>query len=158
MMRAAVISVRLIVLAVSDVISFPYMDLREPSARNMRHMLASVVLRLLGSRVVHEVVEQSLFPMLSSSLKTDVDLSMEAFAASAVDLSGESIFNRLLLVLHGLLSSSRPRWLKSKKDFSVFDREVAESLQVSSLTSILVMVLVLMYNAAKRKFQITGAH
>ncbi|GFZ06845.1 RNA polymerase II transcription mediator [Actinidia rufa] len=101
----------------------------EPSARNMRHMLASVVLRLLGSRVVHEVVEQSLFPMLSSSLKTDVDLSMEAFAASAVDLSGESLFNRLLLVLHGLLSSSRPRWLKSKKDFSVFDREVAESLQ-----------------------------
>ncbi|XP_057464204.1 LOW QUALITY PROTEIN: mediator of RNA polymerase II transcription subunit 12-like [Actinidia eriantha] len=101
----------------------------EPSARNMRHMLASVVLRLLGSRVVHEVVEQSLFPMLSSSLKTDVDLSMEDFTASAVDLSGESLFNRLLLVLHGLLSSSRPRWLKSKKDFSVFDREVAESLQ-----------------------------
>ncbi|PSS24304.1 Mediator of RNA polymerase II transcription subunit like [Actinidia chinensis var. chinensis] len=101
----------------------------EPSARNLRHMLASVVLRLLGSRVVHEVVEQSLFPMLSSSLKVDVDLSMEAFAPAAVDLSGESLFNRLLLVLHGLLGSSRPRWLKSKKDFSVFDFEVADSLQ-----------------------------
>lgn len=109
---------------------FTFVFVREPSARNMRHMFASVILHLLGSRVVHEDVERSFSPLMSSSLKRDVDLSTEAFAASAVDLSGESLFDRLLLVLHGLLSSCRPSWLKSKKDFSVFDREVAESLQV----------------------------
>ncbi|XP_058225582.1 mediator of RNA polymerase II transcription subunit 12 [Rhododendron vialii] len=101
----------------------------EASARTMRHVFASVILHLLGSRVVHEDVERSFSPLMSSSLKRDVDLSTEAFAASAVDLSGESLFDRLLLVLHGLLSSCQPSWLKSKKDFSVFDREVAESLQ-----------------------------
>ncbi|KAH7863983.1 hypothetical protein Vadar_024303 [Vaccinium darrowii] len=101
----------------------------EPSARNMRHMFASVILHLLGSRVVHEDVERSFSPLMSPSLRRDVDLSTEAFAASVVDLSGESLFDRLLLVLHGLLSSCRPSWLKSKKEFSVFDREVAETLQ-----------------------------
>ncbi|CAL5383002.1 unnamed protein product [Camellia sinensis] len=101
----------------------------EPSVRNMRHMLASVILRLLGSRVVHEDVDQFFFPTNSSFLKRDVGLSMEAFAASAIDLSGESLFDRLLLVLHGLLSSCRPSWLKSRKEFPAFDNEVAESLQ-----------------------------
>ncbi|KAE8733322.1 Mediator of RNA polymerase II transcription subunit 12 [Hibiscus syriacus] len=84
----------------------------EPSARNMRHMLASVILRLLGSRVVHEDLE--LMPSVVSS-----------------EISGDSLFDRLLLVLHGLLSSCRPSWLKSKdaKDFSGFDRESVEGLQ-----------------------------
>ncbi|KAE8665811.1 Mediator of RNA polymerase II transcription subunit 12 [Hibiscus syriacus] len=84
----------------------------EPSARNMRHMLASVILRLLGSRVVHEDVE--LMPSVVSS-----------------EMSGDGLFDRLLLVLHGLLSSCRPSWLKSKdaKDFSGLDRESVEGLQ-----------------------------
>ncbi|KAL4352304.1 hypothetical protein GQ457_06G032040 [Hibiscus cannabinus] len=84
----------------------------EPSARNMRHTLASVILRLLGSRVVHEDVE--LMPSVVSS-----------------EMSGDSLFDCLLLVLHGLLSSCRPSWLKSKdaKDFSGFDRESVEGLQ-----------------------------
>ncbi|CAK7348884.1 unnamed protein product [Dovyalis caffra] len=110
----------------------------EPSGRNMRHMLAPVILRLLGSRVVHEDAELSFYPLQSFQSKRDLELPLEAASA---DLSGESLFDRLLLVLHGLLSSSRPSWLKSRsasssksinessKDFAGFDREVVESLQ-----------------------------
>lgn len=112
----------------------------EPSGRNMRHMLASVILRLLGSRVVHEDADLPFYPTHSSISKREVETMMEASpVAASVYLSSESLFDRLLLVLHGLLSSSKPSWLKSKpaskssiestKDFSPFDREVAESLQ-----------------------------
>ncbi|KAI3804204.1 hypothetical protein L1987_25577 [Smallanthus sonchifolius] len=93
----------------------------EPSSRNLRHMLALVALRLLGSRVVHE----------------DADLSSPTSAT--IDL-GESLFDRLLLVLHALLSSSLPCWLRPKllskstpegsRDSTLFDHEVAESLQI----------------------------
>ncbi|KAL8263474.1 hypothetical protein R6Q59_021604 [Mikania micrantha] len=86
----------------------------EPSSRNMRRMLASVVLRLLGSRVVHEDANPG---------------------SAAVDL-GESLFDRLLLLLHGLLSTSLPCWLRPSKsttegsrESTLFDHEVAESLQ-----------------------------
>ncbi|KAM7276567.1 hypothetical protein ACFE04_018433 [Oxalis oulophora] len=93
-----------------------------PSGRNMRYMLASVILRLLGNRVVHE----------------DVDLTHATMEVSA-DFSCDNLFDRLLLVLHGLLCSSQPGWLKSKatsksnnessKGIYVFDRDVAENLQ-----------------------------
>lgn len=109
----------------------------EPSGRSMRHTLASVVLRLLGSRVVHEDAGHTISSTLNLS-KRDVESHAEA-SATCVLLSGESLFDRLLLLLHGLLSSYRPSWLKLKsnskstselgKDFSVFDREVAENLQ-----------------------------
>ncbi|KAL8195956.1 hypothetical protein R6Q57_024956 [Mikania cordata] len=86
----------------------------EPSSRDMRHMLALVVLRLLGSRVVHEDANP---------------------ASAAVDL-GEGLFDRLLLLLHGLLSTSLPCWLRPSKsttegsrESTLFDHEVAESLQ-----------------------------
>ncbi|KAJ4952514.1 hypothetical protein NE237_029346 [Protea cynaroides] len=112
---------------------------REPSSRNMRHMLALVVLRLLGSRVVHEDADLSFYPVQRSSNKKELDSPMEVSGASPFDLSGDSLFDRLLSVLHGLLSNCRPSWLKPKsaskstlkspKDFPVFDREVAESLQ-----------------------------
>ncbi|KAJ0665857.1 putative mediator complex, subunit Med12 [Helianthus annuus] len=92
----------------------------EPSFRSLRHMLASVVLRLLGSRVVHE----------------DADLYNPTSAS--VDL-GESLYDRLLLVLHALLSTSQPYWLRPKssskatsegsRDSNPYDREVAEKLQ-----------------------------
>ncbi|XP_011036341.1 PREDICTED: mediator of RNA polymerase II transcription subunit 12 isoform X2 [Populus euphratica] len=109
----------------------------EPSGRNMRQMLASVILRLLGSRVVHEDAELSLYPLPSFQSKRKLELQLEAASA---DLSGGSLFDQLLLILHGLLSSSRPSWLKSRsassskavnefKDFSGFDRELVESLQ-----------------------------
>lgn len=91
---------------------------REPSGRNMRYALASVILRLLGSRVVHE----------DSCHSVNTASNREAF------LYGESLFDCLLLVLHMLLSSYQPSWLKMKAeskstDYAVFDREVAESLQ-----------------------------
>ncbi|XVF22542.1 hypothetical protein REPUB_Repub12eG0181100 [Reevesia pubescens] len=97
----------------------------EPSARNMRHMLATVILRLLGSRVVHEDVDLS-FNLIQ--LKRDVEM-LSSVASS--EMSRESLFDRLLLVLHGLLSSCQPSWLRSKtaKDFSGFDCEAVESLQ-----------------------------
>ncbi|XVF80070.1 hypothetical protein PTKIN_Ptkin15bG0041200 [Pterospermum kingtungense] len=97
----------------------------EPSARNMRHMLASVILRLLGSRVVHEDVDLS-FNLLQS--KRDGELMSSVVST---EMNGESLFDRLLLVLHALLSSSQPSWLRSKtaKDFSGFDREALENLQ-----------------------------
>ncbi|KAI3444539.1 hypothetical protein Pfo_001204 [Paulownia fortunei] len=109
---------------------------REPSGRNMRYTLASVVLRLLGSRVVHEDACHFVNTALISS-KRDVESLMET-SSSATFLCGESLFDCLLLVLHVLLSSYQPSWLKMKseskstecsKDYAVFDREVAESLQ-----------------------------
>ncbi|XVF33327.1 hypothetical protein REPUB_Repub17cG0158800 [Reevesia pubescens] len=97
----------------------------EPSTRNLRNTLASIILRLLGSRVVHEDVDLS-FNLIQ--LKRDVEL-VPSVASS--EMSGDSLFDRLLLVLHGLLSSCQPSWLRSKtaKDFSGFDREAVESLQ-----------------------------
>ncbi|OMP00404.1 Mediator complex, subunit Med12 [Corchorus olitorius] len=105
----------------------------EQSARNMRHMLASVILRLLGSRVVHEDVDLSL-----NLLNSKRDMEMMSSVASS-EMSGDSLFDRLLLVLHGLLSSCQPNWLRSKtatkatsefaKNSSGFDREAVESLQ-----------------------------
>lgn len=113
---------------------------REPSGRNMRHTLASVILRLLGNRIVHEDVDLSLIPILHYLPKTEVESSTEATSTVISDLSGGSLFDRLLLVLHGLLSNCQPSWLKSKptskstneytKDISVLDRELAENLQV----------------------------
>ncbi|KAL3829667.1 hypothetical protein ACJIZ3_018469 [Penstemon smallii] len=105
---------------------------REPSSRNMRYVLASVILRLLGSRVVHEDASHSLNPAFISS-KRDMESLVETSTANAL-LCGESLFDSLLLMLHVLLSSHQPSWLKSKstqfsKDCVVFYREVAESLQ-----------------------------
>lgn len=108
-------------------------------SRNMRQSLASVILRLLGSRVVHEDADLSLYSTQSPPSKREAESLMEASTAASLDLSGESLFDRLLLVLHGLLSSCQPSWLKSKsasksttesiKEFSGFDREAAENLQ-----------------------------
>lgn len=139
---------------------------RDPSGRNMRHMLASVILRLLGSRVVHEDADLFFYPMQNSQSKREVESPLEAVS---VDLSGDSLFDRLLLVLHGLLSSCQPSWLKSRpacnstnessKDSAGFDREVGraflatgerdqvvESLQVCSLNSILFQLIVFSFD------------
>lgn len=111
----------------------------------MRHFLASVILRLLGSRVVYEDADLSHYSTQSPPSKREAETLMEASTAASLDLSGESLFDRLLLVLHGLLSSCQPSWLRLKpsskstteptKDFSGFDREVAENLQVRSFDS-----------------------
>ncbi|KAJ1408629.1 Mediator complex, subunit Med12 [Sesbania bispinosa] len=57
--------------------------------------------------------------------------------------SVEGLFDRLLLILHGLLSNSPPSWLRLKpvskttnepmREFSGFDREFLESLQMGSM-------------------------
>ncbi|CAH1412048.1 unnamed protein product [Lactuca virosa] len=111
----------------------------EPSSRSMRHMLASVVLRLLGSRVVHEDADLS-SPASRFSIKREVESMIES--SGTVDLGG-SLFDRLLLVLHALLSGCQPHWMKPKTlskstieattttttTTNLYDREAAESLQ-----------------------------
>ncbi|EXC06808.1 Putative mediator of RNA polymerase II transcription subunit 12 [Morus notabilis] len=111
----------------------------EPSGKNMRHTLASVILRLLGNRVVHEDVDLSLNHIQHNLSKREVESSTDAASAIITDLSGGSLFDRLLLVLHVLLSGVQPSWLRSKpgpkstneytRDISVIDRELAENLQ-----------------------------
>jgi hypothetical protein len=78
--------------------------------------------------------------------------------AASADLSGESLFDRLLLVLHGLLSSSRPSWLKprpasssksvneSSKDCAGFDRDLVESLQVCYLIPVFQLTAMVVSN------------
>lgn len=102
-------------------------------------MLAAVILHLLGSRVVYEDLDQSNLTLEMSS-KREVELMVDAYSAASVDLSGENLFDRLLSVLHVLLSSCQPSWLKLKsnsksaiesvRSCTVFDRDVAESMQV----------------------------
>uniref|UniRef100_A0A7N0UQH3 Mediator complex subunit Med12 domain-containing protein n=1 Tax=Kalanchoe fedtschenkoi TaxID=63787 RepID=A0A7N0UQH3_KALFE len=110
-------------------------------SRNMRHMLASVVLRLLGSPIVYEDADLLYLPMQIHAGKREKESRMDCSSttAASVNLVPENVFDRLLLVLHGLLSSYKPSWLKSKttlkssndhlKDVSIFDREMVESLQ-----------------------------
>ena len=107
----------------------------------MRHMLASVILRLLGSRIVHEDANLTFCPTHSSMVKKEVESSSEASLAIFADLPGESLFGSMLLILHGLLSSCQPSWLglkiaakstnETRKDSTALVRELAESLQVS---------------------------
>nr|XP_029117323.1 mediator of RNA polymerase II transcription subunit 12 isoform X2 [Elaeis guineensis] len=111
---------------------------REQSSRNMRQMLAAIILRLLGARVVHEDADLYL-PMHVGSSQKDAETLVEGSVAASLDYSIDSLFDRLLCVLHGLLSNCKPSWLKPKsvskstvkspRDFSAFDRETAESLQ-----------------------------
>ncbi|XP_077225872.1 mediator of RNA polymerase II transcription subunit 12-like [Tasmannia lanceolata] len=112
---------------------------REPSSRNMRHMLASILLRLLGTRLVHEDADLSFFPLPRNSPSKEAESLMEVSAAESLNFCGDSLFDRFLSFLHGLLSSCKPSWLKPKssskstgkssRDFCVFDREAAENLQ-----------------------------
>lgn len=113
---------------------------REPSVRNMRHSLATVILRLLCNRVVHEDADTSVNIMHSSLLKREGESPSEAASAAFVNFSVEGLFDRLLLVLHALLSDCLPSWLRSKpsmktineppREFSGIDRELLETLQV----------------------------
>lgn len=101
----------------------------------MRHMLASVLLRLLGNRVVYEDSDLSVYSNLARKGEADSDFSLSPSP------SGDSLFDRFLCVLHGLLSRHKPAWMKFPKshmkstdkfprEFPILDREVAESLQV----------------------------
>uniref|UniRef100_A0A0E0MAF7 Mediator complex subunit Med12 domain-containing protein n=1 Tax=Oryza punctata TaxID=4537 RepID=A0A0E0MAF7_ORYPU len=86
---------------------------------NMRQTLASSLLSLVGTRVVYE----------------DAD-SLEPYMDVLFDCPSESLFDRLLCVLHALLGNSQPSWLKTKPsskpfshDLSAIDKEVIKSLQ-----------------------------
>ncbi|CAL9154196.1 unnamed protein product [Musa hybrid cultivar] len=103
--------------------------------RNMRQMLAPIILRLLGKRLVYEDADVCPSTIHMDPLKRELDSPIEA---SLLDHSSDSLFDRLLAVLHGLLSSYKASWLKSKsvtksaikaRDISAFDREAAENLQ-----------------------------
>lgn len=123
----------------AEIINFENIS-RDPSGRNMRQTLAGIILRLLGARVVYEEAD------LPTSMKREAGSSpSEALFYSADSLSdrpGEGLFDRLVCVLHALLGSCKPSWLKPKlppskatvkspRDFPAFDREAAENLQVS---------------------------
>lgn len=106
----------------------------------MRHTLASIIVRLLGTRFIHEDADLSLSAAAVALQKRETESNGEASTIASWDHPGDSLFDMLLSVLHGLLSSCKPSWLKPKsaskstvkspRDFSAFDREVAESLQV----------------------------
>ncbi|VVB06803.1 unnamed protein product [Arabis nemorensis] len=105
----------------------------ETSFRNTRHALASTIVRLLGSRVVYED-SAVCSPPRSDLSKAETESTIDP--SSMADFSSEVLFDRLLFVLHGLLSNHQPNWLKprpssneSSKDFTLFDRDAAESLQ-----------------------------
>ncbi|XP_010523017.1 PREDICTED: mediator of RNA polymerase II transcription subunit 12 [Tarenaya hassleriana] len=113
---------------------------RETSSRSTRQTLGSTIIRLLGSQVVYEDSTPRLY--CSSNLSsTDAESRVDppAMAMTMSDCSSEALFDRLLFLLHGLLSNHQPRWLnprpasklliESSKDFAPFDRDVAESLQ-----------------------------
>ncbi|MED6168092.1 hypothetical protein PIB30_008747 [Stylosanthes scabra] len=94
----------------------------------MRHTLASVILRLLGSRVVHDAD----YLANCSPLRKEVE---SPFEAASVD----GLFDRLLLILHGLFNSCLPSWLRWKpssktaneptREFCGSDQELIGTLQ-----------------------------
>ncbi|KAI4378004.1 hypothetical protein MLD38_015551 [Melastoma candidum] len=112
---------------------------REPMGRNLRHMLASVILRLLGNQLIYDDAGGAFCHVQSHSSKRDGELHVEQSSHASPCLFGESLFDWLLSVLHGLLSSYPPAWLKSRpttrtahenrKDFSEIDKDAAENLQ-----------------------------
>ncbi|GAB2217351.1 hypothetical protein Droror1_Dr00000526 [Drosera rotundifolia] len=111
----------------------------EPSGMNPRSMLAPVIIRLLGSRVVYEDANISLKSATSVPSKRQAELLAEGSDAVFVDFASQNLFDWLLLTLHVLLSNTQPSWLRlrssskgsseSSKNFCGVDREMAESLQ-----------------------------
>uniref|UniRef100_K4A4N6 Mediator complex subunit Med12 domain-containing protein n=1 Tax=Setaria italica TaxID=4555 RepID=K4A4N6_SETIT len=79
-----------------------------------------------------------LLPVIMAD-RREVDSLLEPPLDVLLDRPGESLFERLLCVLHALLGSCKPSWLKSRpaskstirtqRDFSAFDNEAAEGLQ-----------------------------
>jgi hypothetical protein len=116
------------------------------NSRSMRHTLASAILGLLTTRMIYEDADLPLPPTNTSALRREADSLLEPPLDVLLDRPGESLFERLLCVLHALLGSCKPSWLKSRsspkpsiktqRDFSAFDTEAAEGLQVSSSHSV----------------------
>lgn len=104
---------------------------------NKRQTLAPVLLRLLGTRVVQEDADQLCSWEPSTSL-SDFERNSQATSAAAAASAGEPLFDRLLSILHALLSNTWAVWLKPRskgsakpfRDISPFDKDVAERMQV----------------------------
>ena len=87
------------------------------------------------------------FFIRKARLRREVDSLLEPPVDVLLDRPRESLFERLLCVLHALLGSSKPSWLKSKavskptvrapRDIPAFDNEAAVGLQVSSMLKLL---------------------
>ena len=109
----------------------------------MRQTLASAILYLLAARIIYEDADSPLPPASLGTLRREVDSLLEPPVDVLLDRSSESLFERLLCVLHALLGNSKPSWLKSKsvskpttrapRDIPAFDSEAAVGLQVSSM-------------------------
>jgi hypothetical protein len=105
---------------------------------NKRQNIAPVLLRLLGTRVVQEEADP-LFSWEPSSSFSDFERNSQATSAAAAASAGEPLFDRLLSILHALLSNTWAVWLKPRKavktfrDISPFDKEAAERMQVFAL-------------------------
>ncbi|KAG0553240.1 hypothetical protein BDA96_01G577100 [Sorghum bicolor] len=107
--------------------------------RSMRQTLASAILGLLATRMIYEDADLPLPPTNANALRREMDSLLEPPLDVLLDRPGESLFERLLCVLHALLGSYKPSWLKSRsasrstnrtqRDFSAFDNEAAEGLQ-----------------------------
>lgn len=95
-----------------------------------------MLLRLLGTRVVQEEADP-LFSWETSSSFNDFERNSQVTSAAAAASAGEPLFDRLLSILHALLSNTWAVWLKPRKgsvkpfrDISPFDKEAAERMQV----------------------------
>ena len=108
----------------------------------MRSLLAPVLLRLLGTRFVQESIETFCFVQHDSLPISGWDLEWNA-AANAVVMAGENLFDRILSVLHALLSNTWASWLKQKPSYKAnsrpprevppFDKEITHRMQVNNI-------------------------
>ncbi|XP_047089188.1 LOW QUALITY PROTEIN: mediator of RNA polymerase II transcription subunit 12-like [Lolium rigidum] len=107
--------------------------------RNMRQTLASTILCLLAARIIYEDADSPVPPANLATLRREVDSLLEPPVDVLLDRPSESLFERLLCVLHALLGNSKPSWLKTKpvskppvrapRDITAFDVEAAVGLQ-----------------------------
>ncbi|KAK6162336.1 hypothetical protein DH2020_002177 [Rehmannia glutinosa] len=119
----------------ADTVPPPPAALRASMALRLQFLIR-LLPTISADRVVHEDARHFVNNPLISS-KRNVESLMES-SSSATFPCGESLFDCLLLVLHVLLSSHQPSWLKMKSDskstecgksYAAFDRELAESMQ-----------------------------
>ncbi|XP_078430836.1 RNA polymerase II transcription mediator [Wolffia australiana] len=111
---------------------------RDPSVRSMRHKLTSVLLHLLGTRVIYEDADLAFFPSSRTAQKLG-EPTADPVLFSPLDCAGGSLFDMFLSVFHGLLSGCKPSWLKpnasskslakAARDSSAVDRDFADKLQ-----------------------------
>jgi hypothetical protein len=78
----------------------------------MRHTLASAILGLLTTRMIY--ADLPLPPTSATALRREADSLLEPPLDVLLDRPVESLFERLLCVLHALLGSCKPSWLKAR--------------------------------------------